>query len=83
MPNTPYIHAVHGPLLKAVAPSARTPGPNVFGDNATNKHWHETMMLDSDATAFDAKCEQLALYAGWDSAYPGNSCRKLCKYVRD
>lgn len=84
VPNTPYVHAEHFSLLKAVAPGLRSDTANAFGDCATNANWHCMYMPYASALAFDAKCLELGIYAANDpGSYPGTSCRKLCKYVRD
>jgi hypothetical protein len=83
MANTPYVHIVHGPVLKTVAPSFRQVPANAFGDSGSNQHWFECDVADVDSAALDEKLKELGIYAGVDTAYPGRSCRKLCKYERD
>jgi hypothetical protein len=83
MANTPYDHKVHGPMLKAVAPSFRQVPSNAFGDSGSNQHWFECDVAVVDSAALDEKLEELGIYAGVDTAYQGRSCRKLCKYERD
>jgi hypothetical protein len=83
MRNTPYDHKIHESLLKSVAPSFRQVPANAFGDSGSNQHWFECDVADIDAAALDKKLGQLGIHAGIDTAYPGRSCRKLCKYERD
>lgn len=78
--NTPYEPTVHFPLLKAAAPSLRQVPANAFGDSGSNANWIELDMKSAEAGAFEEQANALSLYFGPDSAYPGRSCYKVCKY---
>jgi hypothetical protein len=82
-PNTPYVPELHRHLLVAAAPSFRQVPANAFGDSGSNANWYECDVRTREAAALDQKCEELGIFAGIDTGYPGRSCRKLCRYVRD
>lgn len=81
--NTPYDPKVHGPLLKAVAPGQRPQPSDSFGASPSNANWSAIEVPHGQGEAFAAECRRLNIYAGLDSAFPGYTCYKLCRYVRD
>jgi len=81
--NTPYDPTLHLPLLKAAAPGLRPQPSDAFGMSPSNANWAAIEVPHGQREAFSNECARLNIYAGWDSAFPGYTCRKLCRYVRD